>query len=103
MTLLSTTEGAGPSRLHHRHSQQTTTSSMGPKNAKNSLNIRLTESVVFLRGAVEATLLGRRPSRDVQPAMLRGLLTLNLVKPTKISSIEITLEGKSQTAWPEGV
>lgn len=76
---------------------------MGPKNAKNSLNIRLTESVVFLRGAVEATLLGRRPSRDVQPAMLRGLLTLNLVKPTKISSIEITLEGKSQTAWPEGV
>ena len=75
---------------------------MGPKNAKNSLNIRLTESVVFLRGAVESTLLGRRSTREAQPAMLRGLLTLTLVKPTKISSIEITLEGKSQTAWPEG-
>lgn len=101
MTLLSTNGDAGPSNLSQRHSQ-TTTSTMAPKSAKNSLSIRLTESVVFLRGAVESTLLGRRTTREEQPAMLRGLLTLTLVKPTKISSIEITLEGKSQTAWPDG-
>ncbi|EJD08036.1 uncharacterized protein FOMMEDRAFT_131011 [Fomitiporia mediterranea MF3/22] len=69
---------------------------------KNNLDIRLTESVVFLRGSAETTVTGRRTTREAQPAMLRGLLTLNLDKPTKISSIEITLEGKSQTSWPEG-
>lgn len=75
---------------------------VGSKNAKNTLTIRLTESVVFLRGGVEATLFGRRSPREAQPAMLRGLLTLTLVKPTKVSSIEITLDGKTQSAWPEG-
>lgn len=76
---------------------------MAPKSAKNNLAIRLTESVVYLRGSVESTVTGRRnTTREAQPAMLRGLLTLALIKPTKISSIEITLEGKSQTAWPEG-
>ena len=62
---------------------------------KSSLNIRLTESVVFLRGSAETTVTGRRATRDAPPAMLRGLLALSLDKPTKISSIEITLEGKS--------
>ncbi|KAI5118355.1 hypothetical protein M0805_006756 [Coniferiporia weirii] len=76
---------------------------MTPKSAKNSLSIRLSESVVFLRGSVESTVMGRRTTRESQPAMLRGLLTLNLDKPTKVSSIDIALEGKSQTAWPEGV
>jgi len=46
---------------------------MGPK---NNLTIRLSESVVFLRGSVESTVSGRRSNRDAQPAMLRGLLTL---------------------------
>ena len=72
---------------------------MGPK---NSLTIRLSESVVFLRGSVESTVSGRRTQNDSQPAMLRGLLTLTIVKPTKISSIELKLEGKTVTAWPEG-
>ncbi|THH03390.1 hypothetical protein EW145_g6296 [Phellinidium pouzarii] len=75
----------------------TTTWKMAPKN----LSIRLTESVVFLRGSVESTVLGRRTARESPPAMLRGLLMLNLDKPTKISSIEITLEGKSQSSWPD--
>ncbi|KAL5504710.1 hypothetical protein ACEPAH_7373 [Sanghuangporus vaninii] len=69
---------------------------------KSSLSIRLTESVVFLRGSAETTVTGRRTTRDAPPAMLRGLLTLSLDKPTKISSIEITLEGKSVVTWPEG-
>lgn len=72
---------------------------MGPK---NNLSIRLSESVVFLRGSAETTVTGRRTTREALPAMLRGLLTLTLDKPTKISSIEVTLEGKTQTAWPEG-
>ncbi|KAH8115350.1 hypothetical protein DFH11DRAFT_1588801 [Phellopilus nigrolimitatus] len=74
-----------------------------PKSAKNSLSIRLTESVVFLQGSAESTVMGRRSTRESRPAMLRGLLTLVLDKPTKISSIEMTLEGKSQTTWPEGM
>ena len=70
---------------------------------KNSLDIRLTESVVFLRGG-DGT--GRHRSGtqpNAPPAMIRGLLTLTLVKPTKISSIEVELLGKTSTVWPEGM
>ncbi|ETW74835.1 hypothetical protein HETIRDRAFT_482638 [Heterobasidion irregulare TC 32-1] len=74
---------------------------MTTKTHKNNLSICLTESVVFLRSS---DFTGRRHSAsDVSPALLRGLLTLNLVKPTRISSIEIELQGKSATSWPEGV
>lgn len=69
---------------------------------KNTLDIRLTESVVFLRGG-DGT--GRHRSGtqpNAPPALIRGLLTLTLVKPTKISSIEVELLGKTSTAWPEG-
>ncbi|KAH9834108.1 uncharacterized protein C8Q71DRAFT_161021 [Rhodofomes roseus] len=69
---------------------------------KNVLDIRLAESVVFLR-AGDATGRPRNMQSDAPPGMLRGLLTLTLVKPTKISSIEIELVGKTSTAWPEGV
>ncbi|KAH9944579.1 hypothetical protein B0H21DRAFT_823309 [Amylocystis lapponica] len=69
---------------------------------KNSLEIRLTESVVFLRLG-DATGRNRSTQPDAPPGMLRGLLTLTLVKPTRISSIEIELVGKSRSAWPEGV
>ena len=75
---------------------------MSPKTGKNTLSIRLTESVVFLRGSVDTVVTGRRTTREAQPAVLRGLLILNLTKPMKVSSIEITLEGKAQSAWPEG-
>ena len=69
---------------------------------KNSLSIRLTESVVFLRtgDGTGRTRHGTQPSAP--PAMVRGLLTLNITKPTKISSIEVELVGKTSTAWPEG-
>jgi len=65
---------------------------------KNSLTIRLTESAVFLRTHHTAGS-GRD---DSQPSMLRGLLTLNLAKPTRITSIELELLAKTATAWPEG-
>ncbi|KAF8622692.1 hypothetical protein AX15_006791 [Amanita polypyramis BW_CC] len=65
--------------------------------SKNSLSLRLTESAVFLR-----TRPGRRSDEASQPSVLRGLLVLDLVKPTRISSIELELKAKSSTAWPEG-
>jgi arrestin-related trafficking adapter 3/6 len=65
---------------------------------KNPLSIRLTESAVFLRSET-----GRRShAHETQPSLLRGLLTLELQKPTRISSIEIDLKAKTVTNWPEG-
>lgn len=75
---------------------------MTPKSHKSSFKIRLAESVVFLRGSTESTIFGRRVMREAPPAMLRGLLVLELDKPTKISSIDLTFEGKIQSTWPEG-
>lgn len=69
------------------------------------LQIRLTEPVIFLRGPSTGTDFRGRPqitARDGQPAMVRGLLTLRLHKPTRIRSITVSLEGKSRTEWPEG-
>lgn len=69
------------------------------------LQIRLTEPVIFLKGpSVGEDLRGRLQAVNdaAQPAMLRGLLTLRLSKPTRIRSIAISLEGKSRTEWPEG-
>ncbi|KAG5220310.1 Arrestin-C domain-containing protein [Salix suchowensis] len=68
------------------------------KPGKNTLSIRLAESAVFLR---TNDFTGR--SRDSRPALLRGLLVLDLVKPTKISSIELELTAKTSTSWPEGI
>jgi hypothetical protein len=68
---------------------------------KNSLSIRLTESVVFLRNADT----GRRTNQQENApptSMVRGLLILDLCKPTRISSIELELMGKVSTSWPEG-
>ncbi|KAF8346017.1 hypothetical protein F5887DRAFT_146677 [Amanita rubescens] len=67
------------------------------KRSKNSLSLRLTESAVFLR-----TRPGRYLSDSTQPSVLRGLVVLDLVKPTRISSIELQLKAKSHTTWPEG-
>jgi hypothetical protein len=65
-----------------------------------SLSIRLTEPHVFV------TAPGRGPrdrsSELVPSALVRGLLVLNLTKRTKITAIEVSLEGHSLTEWPEG-
>jgi hypothetical protein len=69
------------------------------------LQIRLTEPVIFLRGPSTGLDFRGRPQvvrQDGQPAMLRGLLTLRLSKPTRIRSIIVRLDGKARTEWPEG-
>ncbi|KAG9126166.1 hypothetical protein FRC07_004603, partial [Ceratobasidium sp. 392] len=70
----------------------------------SSLDIRLAEPVVFLRGSSD-TIARRRNVAHAEspPAMLRGILTLKLAKATKIKSISITLEGRAKTEWPEGI
>lgn len=71
------------------------------------LSIRLTEPITYLRGtATGEDFRGRRQlvSADAPPAVLRGLLTLRLTKAsTRIKRIEVRLEGKVRTEWPEGI
>ncbi|EJT51081.1 cyclin binding protein [Trichosporon asahii var. asahii CBS 2479] len=69
------------------------------------LQIRLAEPVIFLRGPSTGTDFRGRPqqTQDGPPAMLRGLLTLRLQKPTRIRTVSATLEGKAKTEWPEGI
>ncbi|KAL0066316.1 hypothetical protein AAF712_006747 [Marasmius tenuissimus] len=76
------------------------TSKSRPTRRQNSLSIQLAESVVFLR-TNDAT--GRNRYGDSQTSIVRGLLVLDVVKPMKISAIELELTAKSATAWPEGV
>ena len=71
----------------------------GPK-TKNSLSVRLTESAVFLRTDGHAHVRGRH--YEQRSTLLRGLLILQLVKPTKIKSIEVDLTATASSAWPEG-
>ncbi|GAA6003870.1 hypothetical protein JCM10207_006445 [Rhodosporidiobolus poonsookiae] len=37
------------------------------------------------------------------PAMLRGLLTVTLSKPSRIKEISVRLKGTARTDWPEGI
>lgn len=79
------------------HTSSNPNAQAGP--SKNTLSIRLAESAVFLR-TKDGT--GRNRHNDSRPTMLRGLLTLELVKPTRISRIVLELGAKSVTIWPEG-
>ena len=65
--------------------------------SKTGLSIKLTESAVFLRSASHAS------RANAQPSVVRGLLTLQLAKATKISSIELELYAKVASSWSEGV
>ncbi|KAI6117983.1 hypothetical protein F5141DRAFT_1095198 [Pisolithus sp. B1] len=68
---------------------------------KNALSIRLTEPFVFLRTSDPS---GHRPPDPADsPGLVRGLVTLNLVKPTRISSIEVELKAVVTSTWPEGI
>nr|GAT57857.1 predicted protein [Mycena chlorophos] len=70
---------------------------------KNDLAIRLTEAAVFVQ--TNENNARRRTPQDsgCRPALLRGLLSLNLAKPTKITCIELELQAKATTSWPEGI
>ncbi|KAF8967977.1 hypothetical protein BDZ97DRAFT_1755710 [Flammula alnicola] len=85
--------------LYSHHAHHTTDAKSRKSNA---LNIRLTESAVFLPTDSAPP---RRDATlpDVRNATLRGLLILDLVKPTKITSIEVELTAMTSTAWPEGI
>lgn len=75
------------------------------KNKRNSLTIRLAESAVFLQADHSHALRnnGSASSAFSRNGMLRGLLVLHLVKPTKITSIEVELTALTTTSCPEGV
>ncbi|KAF6760212.1 hypothetical protein DFP72DRAFT_883531 [Ephemerocybe angulata] len=68
---------------------------------KSALSIRLTESAVFLRTDGPSG----RPHRNAETrnSLVRGLLVLELAKPTKIESVELELIATAATAWPDGV
>jgi hypothetical protein len=66
---------------------------------RHSLAISLIDPIVFLRGAD----FSRGRHENAPPSILRGLLTLSLTKPTRISSIEVELIGQSLTTWSEGL
>lgn len=72
-----------------------------PKSKSNSLSIRLTESAVFLSTDGHAAHVRGR-HYEQRSTLLRGLLILQLVKPTKIKSIDVELTAKATSAWPEG-
>jgi arrestin-related trafficking adapter 3/6 len=69
------------------------------------LAISFTEPVVFLRGdhsSPKRGILARNNSEPAPQAMVRGLLVLTLDKPTKISTIEVEIEGKCTSNWTDG-
>jgi hypothetical protein len=72
---------------------------LGLEPHRNSLAISLIDPVVFLRGVD----FSRGRHENSSPSILRGLLTLCLTKPTRISSIEVELIGQSLTTWSEGI
>lgn len=71
-----------------------------PKPKNNTLSIRLTESAVFLTTDGHSRIRDRNVEQ--RSTLLRGLLILQLVKPTRITSIEVELTATTSTAWPEG-
>ncbi|KIN95897.1 hypothetical protein M404DRAFT_293908 [Pisolithus tinctorius Marx 270] len=68
---------------------------------KNALSIRLTEPFIFLRTNDPSGL--HPPDPADSPGLVRGLVTLNLAKPTRISSIEVELQAVVTATWPEGI
>ncbi|KAH9013783.1 hypothetical protein EDB84DRAFT_881480 [Lactarius hengduanensis] len=68
---------------------------------KNSLSISLIDPIVFLRG-VDYSSRRSIAHENAPPSILRGLLTLCLTKPTRISSIQVDLVGQSVVTWSEG-
>ena len=70
------------------------------KSKKNTLSIGLTESAVFLSSDIHTR--SSHINVEHRSTLLRGLLILNLVKPIKITSIEVELTATTSTAWQEG-
>ncbi|KDN53434.1 hypothetical protein K437DRAFT_253132 [Tilletiaria anomala UBC 951] len=77
---------------------------MAPQTA---VTITRLEPAVFLRGQSASGEDGRGRRRhvnlDAPPSQLRALLSLTLLKPSKIKDISISLTGIARTDWPEGI
>jgi hypothetical protein len=61
-----------------------------------SVNVQLTEPVLFLRGFEQAE------HAERSTAMLRGTLCLKITKPSKLKAVTLKFRGKATTKWPEG-
>lgn len=66
---------------------------------KKQLDITLTEPVVFLRSSDPSGRLQSDP--DDAPTLVRGILTLTVVKPIEVSSIEVELAGVLTVSYSE--
>lgn len=76
--------------------------SMAQKIKENSLSIRLAEAAVFLRSDYTHS---RRnnDSSSSRDSLLRGLLVMELAKPTRITNIEAELTAVASISVPEGI
>ncbi|CAG5182816.1 uncharacterized protein ALTATR162_LOCUS10349 [Alternaria atra] len=62
-----------------------------------SVNVQLTEPVLFLRGFEQAE------HAERSTAMLRGTLCLKITKPSKLKAVTLKFRGRATTKWPEGI
>jgi hypothetical protein len=69
---------------------------------KSSLTVTLTEPLVVLR-TVDIASTHPLPGGVAPPSTLRGLLALDLSKPSRVSSIQVELQAISYSTWSEGV
>lgn len=66
--------------------------------SRSASRSRITEGTTTGQGTREENELADEPP----PAMLRGLLTLTLAKPSRIRDITVRIKGAARTDWPEG-
>lgn len=86
----------GPQRARNRDSRQQSPAPGG--GSRSASRQRGAEGTTTGSGTVEEAEAADEPP----PAMLRGLLTLTLAKPSRIRDISMRLRGISRTDWPEG-
>ncbi|GAA5986070.1 hypothetical protein JCM10908_006394 [Rhodotorula pacifica] len=83
------TPNAGPSASH--------TESLS-RGRSGSLVREMTDAQIRLQQEQEHAALDEPP-----PAMLRGILSVHLSKPTRIKEITVRFKGIARTDWPEGI
>lgn len=91
----------GPSRARDRERERRSDSPsiLGGGNSRSGSRARGIEGLTTGSGTLEEAELVDEPP----PAMLRGLLTLTLAKPSRIRDISIRFKGIARTDWPEGL
>ncbi|GAA6000674.1 arrestin family protein [Rhodotorula paludigena] len=65
---------------------------------EGSLVREMTEAQLALQAEMDQAALDEPP-----PALLRGLLTVHLSKPTRVKEISVRFKGSARTDWPEGI